>query len=272
MKLTRKLRPSIWESRSAEAACRRCVLAIMLAVSLLNCTAHGGPSKAETVLANVAKDVVIPLEAEQKKNPLPDSDEIVIQGQQLFLQSCALCHGADGRGRTELGRNMYPPAMDMTSPHVQHWSDAEMFWIIQNGVRLTGMPSWNSSISEADTWKLVRFVHNLPRIDAMPAAKAVPPNAPAVPESDARLTKYGRTLYRQEGCFVCHALNGEGGKVGPDLTTEGARGRTDEWLIGHFKDPSAYVHGSVMPPFKSLTDEQLQALTRFLQKQTKRAR
>jgi len=173
-------------------------------------------------------------------------------------------------GRTELGRNMYPPAMDMTSPHVQHWNDAEMFWIIQNGVRLTGMPSWNGSISEADTWKLVRFVHSLPRIDAALAANTVPPNVPA-PEQDAQLARYGRTLYRQEGCFVCHALNGEGGKVGPDLTTEGTRGRTDQWLIGHFKDPPAYVHGSVMPPFKNLTEEQLQALTRFLQKPTKRA-
>jgi cbb3-type cytochrome oxidase cytochrome c subunit len=59
--------------------------------------------------------------------------------------------------------------------------------------------------------------------------------------------------------------------MGPDLTTEGTRGRTDDWLIGHFKDPASYVRGSVMPPFKNLTDEQLQALTLFLQKQTKRA-
>ena len=49
------------------------------------------------------------------------------------------------------------------------------------------------------------------------------------------------------------------------------RGRTNEWLIGHFKDPPAYVHGSLMPPFKNLTSEQLQALTLFLQTQAKRA-
>jgi len=81
------------------------------------------------------------------------------------------------------------------------------------------------------------------------------------------LIKYGKTLYRQEGCFTCHRLNGEGGGVGPDLTTEGSRGRATEWLVGHFKDPPAYVHGSVMPPFKNLTDEQLRALTEFLQNQ-----
>jgi cbb3-type cytochrome oxidase cytochrome c subunit len=84
------------------------------------------------------------------------------------------------------------------------------------------------------------------------------------------MIKYGKTLYKQEGCFMCHRLNGEGGRVGPDLTTEGARGRTQEWLVGHFKDPAAYVPGSLMPPFKNLTDEQLKALTAFLQNQKTR--
>ncbi len=69
--------------------------------------------------------------------------------------------------------------MDLHSAHVQHWSDAELFWIIQNGVRLTGMPSWKSSISEEDTWKLARFIHNLPRIDAASATTAAQSQAPA---------------------------------------------------------------------------------------------
>ncbi|HKS97788.1 MAG TPA: cytochrome c, partial [Terriglobia bacterium] len=151
------------------------ILALGLFPLLLSCTAHQQPSKVETTLANMAKDVVIPIEAERNKNPLPDDPEVVEQGQRIFLESCALCHGPDGHGRTELGQNMYPPAMDMTSPHVQHWSDAELFWIIQNGVRLTGMPSWKSSLSESDTWKLARFIHGLPRLDATASLpKAVP--------------------------------------------------------------------------------------------------
>jgi mono/diheme cytochrome c family protein len=221
----------------------------------------------------MAKDVIIPIEAEHKENPLPETDEVLNQGRQVFLQSCAICHGADGRGETYIGRNMYPPAMDMTSPHAQHWSDAELFWIIQNGVRLTGMPSWQSSISETDTWKLARFIHNLPRLNATSLAAAVPSKAqPVAQQPEPVLIKYGKTLYRQEGCFMCHRLNGEGGGVGPDLTTEGTRGRTQEWLIGHFKDPPAYVPGSVMPPFKNLTDQQLKALTAFLQNQKERGK
>ena len=243
------------------------VLGVVLVALILGCTARRQPSKAETVLANMAKDVIIPIEAENRKNPLPDTDQIIDEGRQVFLQFCAICHGVDGHGETYIGRNMNPPAMDMTSPHVQHWSDAELSWIIQNGVRLTGMPSWQSAIPTRETWALARFIHTLPRLDAASASTAAPPQGQPAAQPQAELIKYGKTLYRQEGCFMCHQLNGEGGKVGPDLTTEGTRGRTQEWLIGHFKDPPAYVPGSIMPPFKNLTEEQLRALTAFLQNQ-----
>ncbi len=234
-------------------------------LTLAGCTANKQPSKVETVLANMAKDVVIPIEAENLKNPLPASDAVLQQGKEAYAQSCALCHGTDGHARTDLGRGMYPPAMDLTSPHAQHWTDAELFWIIQNGVRLTGMPSWKRTISSTDTWKLVHFIHNLSRLNAAAAAQAA--QQAATLKTEAELVAYGKTLYRQEGCFMCHQLEGEGGKVGPDLTVEGTRGRTEEWLVGHFKDPPAFTKGSMMPPFKNLTEEQLRALTAFLQSQ-----
>src|ERR1700685_2511564 len=142
----------------------------MLGALLVGCTADKQPSREEASLANAAKDVTIPLEAGKMKNPLPETEEVVRQGQEVFLGSCAQCHGADARGDTDIGRHMDPPAMDLSSPHVQHWSDAELFWIIQNGVRLTGVPSWQSSISETDTWKLALFIHTLPR----PTPTAVP--------------------------------------------------------------------------------------------------
>ncbi len=151
------------------------MISAMLGALLQGCAAGKPPSQGETSLANAAKDVTIPLEAGKMKNPLPETDEVVSQGQEVFLGSCAQCHGPDARGDTHIGRNMDPPAMDLSSPHVQHWSDAELFWIIQNGVRLTGMPSWKSSISATDTWKLARFIHNLSR----PASTAAPSQAQA---------------------------------------------------------------------------------------------
>ncbi len=146
------------------------VIGAMLVALLQGCTANKHPSQDEVNLANAAKDVAIPLEAGKKMDPLPETHEIVSQGQEVFLGSCAQCHGPDGRGDTSLGRSMDPPAMDLDSPHVQHWSDAELFWIVQNGVRLTGMPAWHSSISENDTWKLARFLHKLPTLDGASAS------------------------------------------------------------------------------------------------------
>jgi mono/diheme cytochrome c family protein len=156
------------------------VISALLGAMFSGCTASKNPSQGETNLANAAKDVAIPLEAGKKTNPLPETDEVVSQGQEVFLGACAQCHAADGRGGTAIGRSMTPPAMDLTSAHVQHWSDAELFWIIQNGVRLTGMPAWQSSISENDTWKLAHFIHHLPRIDAASASTVVPSQVQAV--------------------------------------------------------------------------------------------
>jgi mono/diheme cytochrome c family protein len=160
----------------------------MVGALLQGCTADKQPSHEETSLANAAKDVVIPLEAGKKKNPLPETDEILSQGEQAFVESCALCHGGDGRGQTGIGRNMDPPAMDLTSAHVQHWSDAELFWIIQNGVRLTGMPAWKSSIADDDTWKLARFIHSLPRTQTPASRAAVPSSVPAAVSAQDKYT------------------------------------------------------------------------------------
>jgi mono/diheme cytochrome c family protein len=164
------------------------VISAMLGALLQGCTADKPPSQEETTLANAAKDVAIPLEAGKKQNPLPETDEVVSQGQEVFLGSCAQCHAADGRGDTNIGRNMVPPAMDLTSSHVQHWSDAELFWIIQNGVRLTGMPAWKSSISDNDTWKLARYIHNLPRLNAASASTAGPSQAQTATSTQDKYT------------------------------------------------------------------------------------
>ncbi len=164
------------------------VIGATLGAFLQGCTADKQPSHEETTLANAAKDVVIPLEAGNKKNPLPETDEVLSEGQRVFLQSCAVCHGPGGRGGAPIGRNMDPPAMDLSSPHVQHWSDAELFWIIQNGVRRTGMPSWKSTIADDDTWKLARFIHNLPRIEAASNSTAVSSPAQAAVSAQDKYT------------------------------------------------------------------------------------
>lgn len=65
-----------------------------------------------------------------------------------------------------MGKNLYPPAPDMRLPATQQLTDGELFYIIQNGIRLTGMPAWGTGAShdEEDSWKLVHFIRHLPQI------------------------------------------------------------------------------------------------------------
>lgn len=69
------------------------VTGAVLGALLQGCSANKQPSQGETNLANAAKDVTIPLAAGKMKNPLPETDKVVSQGQEVFLGSCAQCHG-----------------------------------------------------------------------------------------------------------------------------------------------------------------------------------
>lgn len=232
-------------------------------LGLAACSANTKPSKVERGVANLAKDVVIPLEARKEKNPLQPDLAVIEEGMKLYEQSCSMCHGTDGTSTTPIGRGLYPPAMDLTSPHVKSWADSELFWIVQNGVRFTGMPSWNGILNDDQTWKVVLAIRDLEK------AQPKPPASPVGELTAEQLIQEGKLLFRQENCIGCHMLGGEGGTVGPDLSNEGNKGRTDEWLIGHFKNPPAYTPGSMMPAATNLNDQRLRALTAFLQKQKK---
>src|SRR5207245_4906575 len=82
------------------------------------------------------------------------------------VDHCVTCDGNDGSGNTEIGRNLYPKVPDMRQPRTQNLTDGELFSIIKNGVRLTGMPAWGDAAGhdDADNWKLVHFIRHLPKI------------------------------------------------------------------------------------------------------------
>lgn len=80
------------------------------------------------------------------------------------------------------------------------------------------------------------------------------PNAPQL----AR----GQALFQDFGCIGCHKLHGRGGVIGPELEKVGAE-RSPEWLIKHFKGPSAVSAGSAMPAVRA-SDADLDALTLYV--------
>ena len=96
---------------------------------------------------------------------VPARATTTLAGQDLFREYCAVCHGNDGSGDTMIGRGQYPKPPDLRDSGTQKLSDGEIFWIIENGVRFTGMPAFGGSHdSQQDSWKLVRFIRHLPQL------------------------------------------------------------------------------------------------------------
>ena len=130
-------------------------------------SAHDEPSRAEAVMARAMRHWAVPSDLRDMKNPVPLTPQIVAEGRAHFADHCAGCHGNDGKGGG-MGKQMYPKAPDMTLAATQSLSDGELFSIIENGVRLTGMPGFGSGTAESayGSWGLVHFIRHLPKLTA----------------------------------------------------------------------------------------------------------
>ena len=146
-------------------------------------SAKATPGRIETVIARTMRRLAIPRNARDLKNPVVASPEIVAEGMAHYADHCAACHANDGSGETELGLGLYPKPPDMRLPETQSLTDGELFYIIENGVRLTGMPAWSTGTDEGrqSTWHLVRFIRELPRLtsDQIEQMKNLNPLSPA---------------------------------------------------------------------------------------------
>ena len=114
------------------------------------------PSNFEYAIANFALAQSIPASAKQRMNPVEATPENLRKGKDDFHDHCAVCHDDDGTGKTPVAAGMSPEVPDLHAAHVQKWTDGELFFIINNGVRFTGMPGWN--FDEDRIWRLVLAV------------------------------------------------------------------------------------------------------------------
>lgn len=146
----------------AGVACAVVILGASAVMRLNGFSARAEPSAAERIIARSVRRLAVPRAQRDARNPVPFSEDVWSDARAHFADHCAICHGNDGRGDTEIGRGLYPKAPDMRAPDTQRLSDGELYWIIENGVRLTGMPAWgDGSGNDTDTWKLVHFVRHL---------------------------------------------------------------------------------------------------------------
>jgi mono/diheme cytochrome c family protein len=159
----------------------KAVLWVLLGVVVL-AIAYGGflmrrgisarkePSAMETVVARAVRHMAIPKIDREEENPWATvvTPEILKDAREHFADHCSQCHANDGSGKTEMGQYLYPRAPDMRLPATQNLTDGELYYIIRNGVPLTGMPAWGepNTDQDDDSWQLVLFIRHLPKLTA----------------------------------------------------------------------------------------------------------
>jgi mono/diheme cytochrome c family protein len=129
----------------------------------INIDAIQEPGPIETILATRAKQIIVHRSSSRDSiSPAPtDRAASIEEGDKLYGTECAMCHGPDGHTPTDFGRWMYPRASDLTSPEVQQYSDRELFWIVKNGIRLSGMPAFGKVEPDEHIWNLSHYVRTL---------------------------------------------------------------------------------------------------------------
>jgi mono/diheme cytochrome c family protein len=157
------------------AFCRRSVLLLAIPAIVViagfiwlcatGLNARDMPGSLETRLAITLQRLAIPRAARDLNNPMQATPELMLEARRHFADHCASCHGNDGSGATEMGQKLYPRVPDMRSAQTQDLSDGQLYYIIENGVRFTGMPAWGAGgTNDHDTWHLVLFIRHLPKL------------------------------------------------------------------------------------------------------------
>lgn len=157
-------------------------------------SARDQPLAVEALAARFMRRLATPQAYRDMRNPVDATPTVLTEARAHFADHCATCHGNDGRGQTEIGKNLYPKAPDMRQADTQDLTDGELFSIIHNGIRLTGMPAWGSGPPEEDqdSWKLVHFIRHLPKIspEELEEMKTLNPKSPQEMEEEEEEQKF----------------------------------------------------------------------------------
>jgi mono/diheme cytochrome c family protein len=125
--------------------------------------ANATPPAIENRIANGALDASMERHAPRVTNPLTPTDQTFEEGMKLYTMNCALCHGGLDRKPSSLAKSFYPPPPNLISdpPDDPEW---HVFYAIRTGVRYTGMPSWEKTLSEQEIWKITSFLSHMEKL------------------------------------------------------------------------------------------------------------
>ncbi len=121
-------------------------------------------SDLERAVATLAVNRSVARRAPKTENPVKTTPETLAKALTHYKSMCLTCHGAGAVSPSAIGEGLNPPAPDLTQPSVQKRTDGELFWLVQNGLRMTGMPAFGPTHKEEDLWALVAFLRHLPEL------------------------------------------------------------------------------------------------------------
>jgi mono/diheme cytochrome c family protein len=95
---------------------------------------------------------------------LGDPATVQAGARQFMERGCVNCHGAPGVEWAKFSEGMHPDPPDLKE-EVEGRTPGELFWIVKNGINMTGMPSFGSvGVGDDDIWKIVAFLKQLPHV------------------------------------------------------------------------------------------------------------
>jgi mono/diheme cytochrome c family protein len=153
-----------WFVAGALSMCVAAAAIVLLGANGFSTRQQPGPF--ESWFARRVRSAAVPMASRGLVNPVPATPEVLAEARAHWADHCAGCHANDGSGQTAMGRRTYPPAPDMRLAPTQQMTDGELFYVIQNGIRFSGMPAWGEG-SDDDaqaSWNLVRFIRHLPQL------------------------------------------------------------------------------------------------------------
>ena len=145
-------------------------------VGIVPANADSKPAALESWAANTALDATLERDTKGLKNPIQPSDENLITGMQLYVENCAICHGASDAKPSNLAQGFYIEAPQFAKDGVEDDPETASFWKVKHGIRFTAMPSFATTLQDDEIWKIAMFLKQMdklpPTVDA--AWKKVP--------------------------------------------------------------------------------------------------
>jgi thiosulfate dehydrogenase len=121
------------------------------------------PPHLETHLAMGAIDASMERHAPRLTNPLQPTNQNLEDGMKLYTMNCAGCHGGLDRKPSTLATSFYPPVPNLISdpPDDPEW---HIFYTIRTGIRYTGMPAWDKTLTDQDMWEITTFLSHMDKL------------------------------------------------------------------------------------------------------------